>query len=168
MTPTSFNIQPPHRPVRGLGTVAAIIVLVMLSALAAAVVRMTWTQQVGFAQDVMAARAFQAANAGTEWGMYQALKGGWQDGSCNGASTTMDLRTDMGFLVTVTCTSHATVFNEGQDASGTADATVRIYVIDAYACNGSAATCPDAASSARSTYVERHRQSIVSKGDNGF
>jgi MSHA biogenesis protein MshP len=162
------HTPPQARSQSGLGAIAAIVILVLLSSIAASVTRMSWTQQVSFGQDVMAARAFQAANAGTEWGMYQALQGGWQDGSCNGASTTMDLRTDMGFLVTVTCTSHATVFNEGQDASGTADATVRIYVIDAYACNGSAATCPDAASSARSTYVERHRQAIVTKGDNGF
>jgi MSHA biogenesis protein MshP len=153
-------------PQRGIGMVAAIVVLVMLAALAAAVTRMSWTQQITSAQDILGARAFQAANAGTEWGMYQALKGTWQGSNCSG-SQTLDLTSSMGFKVTVSCTTQATAFKEGQDAGGT-DLTVRLYVIDAVACNGSAAACPDNASSAGLNYVERRRQSIVSSADPGF
>lgn len=150
------------RAQRGLGMVAAIVVLVMMSVLAAAVTRLTWTQQVSSAQDVMGARAFQAANAGTEWGMFQALNasGIWRGASCAG-SQTLDLTSSMGFKVTVTCTTQATAYNEGQTSAG-ADITTRLIVIDAVACNGSAATCPDNANSAGMNYVERKRQSILS------
>ncbi|HEX5355611.1 MAG TPA: MSHA biogenesis protein MshP [Aquabacterium sp.] len=154
------------RAQRGLGMVAAIVVLVMMAVLAAAVTRLTWTQQISSAQDIMGARAFQAANAGTEWGMYQALKGSWMGTNCTG-SQTLDLTSSMGFKVTVTCTTQATAYNEGQDSTGT-NLTVRLYVIDAVACNGSAATCPDDANSAGMNYVERKRQSIISSADPGF
>ncbi len=148
----------------GLGAIAAIVVLVMLASLAAAVVRMTWTQQISFAQDILGAKAFQAANAGAEWGMYQALKGSWTDTNCTGSST-LDLRSTMGFRVTVSCSTQ--LYNEGQDSSAS-NVNVRLYTINAVACNGTAATCPDNASAASANYVERSRQSIISKTDNGY
>lgn len=151
---------------RGIGVVAAIVVLVMLSSLGAAVMRMTWTQQLTSAQDIMTARALQTANAGVEWGMYQAIKGTWAGAACAG-SQTLDLSGSSGFKVTVTCTTQATAYKEGQDGSGT-DVSLRIYHLDAVACNGTAATCPDNASSANLNYVERRRQSTVSSTDSGF
>lgn len=154
------------RAQRGLGMVAAIVVLVMMAVLAAAITRLTWTQQISSAQDIMGARAFQAANAGTEWGMYQALKGSWMGTNCTG-SQTLDLTSSMGFKVTVTCTTQATAFNEGQDSNGN-NLPVRLYVIDAVACNGSGATCPDDANSGGMNCVERKRQSIISSADPGF
>ncbi|WP_290679296.1 MSHA biogenesis protein MshP [Aquabacterium sp.] len=165
--PSSLHPMPIGlRTQRGLGMIAAIVVLVMMAVLAAAVTRLTWTQQVSSAQDVMGARAFQAANAGTEWGMYQALKGSWMGSNCAG-SQTLDLTSSMGFKVTVSCTTQSTAYNEGQDASGT-NLTTRLYVIDAVACNGSAASCPDNANSAGMNYVERKRQAIISSADPGF
>lgn len=158
-------IQIGVRAQQGLGMVAAIVVLVMMAVLAAAVTRLTWTQQVSSAQDMLGARAFQAANAGTEWGMYQALKGSWMGASCTG-SQTLDLTSSMGFKVTVTCATQSTAYNEGQDASGT-NLTTRIYVIDAVACN-SGASCPDNANSGGMNYVERKRQAIISSADPGF
>lgn len=146
---------------RGIGMVAAIVVLVLLASLAAAVTRLSWTQQVSSAQDIAGARAFQAANAGVEWGMYQALRGSWIQGGCNGSSQTIDLTSTMGFKVTVTCTSQSTAFKEGQDTNGT-DLTLYLYMIDAVACNGSAASCPDNASSGGMNYVERKRHGVVS------
>mgnify|MGYP000547084046 CR=1 FL=1 len=151
---------------KGLGMIAAIVVLVMMSVLAAAVTRLTWTQQVSSAQDVLGARAFQAASAGTEWGMYQALKGSWMGSNCTG-SQTLDLTSSMGFKVTVTCSTQSTAYNEGQDSGGT-NLTTRLYVIDAVACNGAAASCPDNANSAGMNYVERKRQAILSSADPGF
>lgn len=144
-----------------MGVVAAIVVLVMLAALAAAVTRLTWTQQVSSAQDIAGARAFQAANAGTEWGMYQALRGSWIQGACNGSSQTLDLTSTNGFKVTVRCTSQTTAYNESQNDAG-ANLTLWLYMIDAVACNGSAASCPDDASSGGMNYVERKRQAVVS------
>lgn len=159
---------PPHpgaasvtraRSMRGLGVIAALLVLVMLSTLAAAIVRLTWTQQTTLAQDIDSSRAFQAAYAGTQWGMYQALRGSWT--SCAGASQTLDLRSTMGVRVTVACTSE--VYNEGELADGLGNPqTVRLYSITATACNGAAATCPDNASVTRPSYVERVRMSMVS------
>ena len=104
------------------------------------------------AQAVLAARALQAARAGTEWGLYQAFKGSWT--TCAGASQTLDLSTDTGFRVTVSCTS--SVFNEGETSPGV-PRTVRLFTIDAVACN-SATTCPDNTRATTQGYVERHRQ----------
>jgi MSHA biogenesis protein MshP len=140
--------------------IAALVVLVLLSTLAAAVVRLTWTQQTTLAQDIDSARAFQGAYAGTQWGMYQALKGSWT--TCAGASQTLDLRSSMGVRVTVSCTSD--VYNEGETTAGTgAPVTVRLYTITAVACNGAAATCPDNASVTRPNYVERMRVAKVAQ-----
>lgn len=142
---------------QGLGVVAAIVVLVMLSSLAAAVVRLTWTQQLTAAQDVMGARAFQAANAGVEWGLFQALRGSWV--GCTSNSQTLDLQASMGYLVTVSCSSRSPAFVEGGDATGAAR-SVRVYTIDAVACNGST-SCPDNTRATTLTYVERRRQTKV-------
>lgn len=140
------------RPPAGFGALAAILVLVVLSALAAAVLRLGWSSQSGMALDVTSARALRAANAGIEWGLFQAFKGSWT--ACSGASATLDLRNDAGVRVTVTCNS--TAYVEGQDSAG-ADATVRVYAIEAVACNGSAATCPDNSQATTLNYVERRR-----------
>ncbi len=150
---------PAARRGRGLGVIAALLVLVMLSTLAAAIVRLTWTQQTTLAQDIDSARAFQAAYAGTQWGMYQALRGSWT--ACAGATQTLDLRSTMGVRVTVGCTSDT--YNEGELADGSGNPqTVRLYTITATACNGAAASCPDNASVTRPNYVERVRVSKVS------
>lgn len=147
-------------PARGLGVIAALVVLVLLSTLAAAVVRLTWTQQTTLAQDIDSARAFQGAYAGTQWGMYQALKGSWT--TCAGATQTLDLRSSMGVRVTVSCTSD--LYNEGETTAGTGTpVTVRLYTITAVACNGAAATCPDNASVTRPNYVERMRVAKVAQ-----
>lgn len=139
-------------PQRGFGALAAIIVLVMLAAMAAAVVRLSSAQQMGTAQDVDAARAAQAARAGLEWGLYQAFRGTWT--SCSGASQTLDLTADLGMRVTVGCSS--TLYNEGESAPGVPQA-VRVYTIDAVACNATA-SCPDASRASGPAYVERRLQ----------
>ena len=143
-----------HRRLRqaGFGAIAAIVVLVVLASLAAAVVRFGSVAQTTSAQAVLAARALQAARAGTEWGLFQAFKGGWT--TCAGASQTLDLSADTGFRVTVTCASSS--FNEGETAPGVAR-SVRLFTIDAVACNGAAA-CPDNTRATTQGYVERRRQ----------
>lgn len=142
---------------RGFGAVAALVVLVILSVLGAAIARLGWTQQIGGAQDLNSARAQQAANAGAQWGLYQALKGTWT--TCASASQTIDLRASMGVLVTVTCNS--ATFVEGENGTGDpptfTNRTLRTYLIDAVACN-SATSCPDNAMASSVAYVERRRQ----------
>jgi MSHA biogenesis protein MshP len=140
------------RSQRGLGAIAIVIMLVLLAALAAAVVRLASAQQIGSAQELNAARAAQAARAGIEWGLYQAFKGSWT--SCAGASQTLDLSSDLGMRVTVGCSS--ALFNEGESAPGTPQ-TVRVYTVEAVACNGNGA-CPDASRVSSAAYVERRLQ----------
>lgn len=140
-----------RRPARGLGAVAIIVVLVALSALAAAIVRMGQAEQATSTRDLMSQRAMQAARAGMEWGLYQAFKGSWT--SCSSASQTLDLRSDYGLYATVTCDSRS--FNEGESAPGTPQAT-RVFTIDVVACN--ATSCPSTAAAAQPGYVERRRQ----------
>ena len=142
-----------RRPqLRGFGVIAAIVVLVVLAALAAAIVRFGSVAQSTSAQAVLAARASQAARAGTEWGLYQAFKGSWT--TCSGANQTLDLTTDLGFRVTVSCDS--TSYKEGESAPGT-PRSVRVYTIDAVACNAPVA-CPDNTRATTPGYVERRRQ----------
>jgi MSHA biogenesis protein MshP len=146
-------------PVRGMGAVAAIVILVMLSALAAAIVRLTWVQQLTAASELSSAKALQAAGAGVEWGMFQALTTGGSWVGCTNSSQTLDLRATMGVWVTVKCNAQATPYLEGQDATGT-PREVRVYQIEAVACNG-ATSCPDDGMSASPIYVERKRQATV-------
>ncbi|OHC69145.1 MAG: hypothetical protein A2045_08580, partial [Rhodocyclales bacterium GWA2_65_20] len=145
---------------------------VILAVLAAAIVSVGSTQQITSAQDVMSARAWQAARAGNEWGLYEVLQttGVWYEGAANdpcpatgalghgtAVSTTLDLEVDTGFHVTVT--GDCWRYNEGESAPGTAQ-TVRIYRIAAVAC--SAATCPASGAAVASPgYVERTRTVIA-------
>lgn len=145
---------PPGHPQRGLGAITAILVLVVMAAMAAAVLRMGRLNQTTSQQDTQGLRASSAARAGLEWGLYQALKGSWT--SCSGASQTLDLGTDLGMRVVVGCNSQ--LYNEGEASPGT-PATVRVFTIDAVACNSS--TCPDATAATRESYVERRRQVVA-------
>jgi MSHA biogenesis protein MshP len=140
----------------GFGVIAAIVILVILASLAAAIVKFGFVEQMSSAQDTLTARATSAARAGNEWGLHQALKGGWA--ACAGVVQTLDLTVDTGFQVTVTCNS--ILYNEGESAPGTAR-TVRVYSIDAVACNMPLAAepkCPNNGAAASPAYVERRRQ----------
>lgn len=142
-----------RRPARGMGALVVVVVLVALSAMAAALLRLSQQAQGASAQDLLATRASAAARSGVEWGLYQAFKGGWT--ACSGASQTLDLSADgSGLRVTVSCDSRS--YNEGLTAAG-AVRTVRLFTIDAVACN-SGGSCPDAAAAVRGGYVERRRQ----------
>lgn len=143
---------------RGVGVVAALFVLVLLSVLGAAIARLGWTQQISSAQDMEGARAQRAANSGAEWGLYQALRGSWTN--CSGATQTLtEMRTDLGMIVTVTC--NVSSYVEGQTGSGDpptfTDRTIRVYRVDAVACNAPT-VCPDASRVGSIGYIERRRQ----------
>lgn len=151
---------------KGFGAIAAIVVLVILAVLAAAIVSIGAGQAIGSAQDVMSARAWQAARAGNEWGLYQALKGTWT--TCSSASPKQTLVPEIGFRVTVSCDSKA--YYEGDcdpiDPSPYCVVhptdplkkvkQIRVYTVSATACNSSTA-CPDNAMAASMGYVERTR-----------
>jgi MSHA biogenesis protein MshP len=141
----------PAPATQGLGMIGALVVLVFLAALAAAVVRLNFSEQITSGQDLASSRAAQAASSGIEWGLYQALKGSWT--SCSNASQTLDLRADFGVRVTVSCNSMT--YNEGEVAEGSPQ-TVRLFTLDAVACNGAAA-CPDNTRVGFPGYVEKKR-----------
>ncbi len=158
---------------RGFGTILAIVVLVILAALAAAIVSLATTQQASATQDLLSARAWLAARAGNDWGLYQALRrtGIWYwdpetflpaTPPCSTPQAqTLDLHADTGFWVSVSCSSQT--FNEGESSPGVANKTT-VYTIDAVACNSSA-RCPDPDLSTSPNYIERRRQVIATAAE---
>ncbi len=141
----------PHlrQPPAGFAYIAAVILLVVLATLGITATRLSNTQQTTAAEDAMQAYALQAARAGTEWGLYQAL----QNAACAN-STTIDLRATSGFAVTVEC--RVNQMREGMQSDGVSVRTINIYRITATACN--AASCPDNGAATRLGYVERKRE----------
>ncbi len=148
---------------RGFAIVSAIFILVVLAALGAFVLNVSTNQQVGSALDVQGVRAYQAARAGIEWGLYRVQSTAAYNfsygtpavavGSANSnlracpASPTSFVpaaATLATFTVTVTC--DATV-----DASG----GPTIFTVVATACNQpTAGACPNT-TTPTSVYVER-------------
>ena len=141
---------------RGFGAIAAIVVLVILALLAAAIVSISTTQQITSAQDVQSTRAWQAARAGNEWGLYWALK----NNACAAISgRTLNLTADTGFYVTVKCESSS--YEEGQKvntATGDLESrTVTVYRLQATACPVASGCPASGAAVAGVGYVERTR-----------
>lgn len=136
----------------GLGAIAAIMILVILATLAAGIVAISTSQQMASAQDVLAARAWQVASAGTEGGLFRAL----QNATCD--TQTWTSADDPAFRVTVVCTFGD--FNDGETVAGTAR-RLRVFRLVATACNGAAATCPDNAVAGGAGYVERQRIALA-------
>lgn len=132
---------------RGFGYIAAIVIVVVLALLGVAATRLVTTQQTGANQDLLSARAWQAARAGTDWGMYRAV----QDRSCVGSTT---LAMENGFSVNVRCSEAA--FIEGEVSPGVPQ-HIRIYTITAVACNATACPSNDATTVASHEYTERSR-----------
>nr|WP_314607299.1 agglutinin biogenesis protein MshP [uncultured Janthinobacterium sp.] len=130
----------PCRPARGFSIITAIFLLVVLSALGAALVSISTMQHAESALDVQGARAYQAARAGMEWGLYQQRV----NGSCS-ASSSFALPANgalAGFSVTVRCTQ-------------TAGAVPRFQVI-ATACNQPVGgVCATANATNHPDYVQR-------------
>lgn len=128
-------------PVRGIGIVTAIFLLVVLSGLAVAIVTLFTTQQASAALDEQGARAYQAARAGVEWGVYQQLRSSRCDASTQlamPAGTTLSA-----FTVTVLCKERSV---GGQ---------LPRYIITSTACNQAASGgCPNDASTSPE-YVAR-------------
>jgi MSHA biogenesis protein MshP len=90
----------------GVGLVTAIFLLVVLAGLGVAMVGLYTSQQASANLDLQGARAYQAARAGIEWGLYQRL----HNGACD-AETSLDMSgsgTLSGFRVFVSCSRPST------------------------------------------------------------
>lgn len=135
----------------GVGLVTAIFLLVVLAGLAVAMVALGTSQQAGSALDVQGARAYQAARAGIEWGLYQNLRTPGRQCLASSSFALPASSTLRGFVVTVSCTSTPA---PASAPSANAPALVR-YVISATACNLQPAngSCPNPSNNP--DYVER-------------
>ncbi len=139
MNPRAYS-RLARRRSAGIGLVTAIFLLVVLAVLGVAMVTVFTSQQQSSSLDVQGARAYQAARAGIEWGLFQQLR----NGSC-AASSSFALpggSSLAGFTVTVTCR---------ESGSG----TLARHVLEATACNQPAGgTCPNGATNSPD-YVQR-------------
>jgi MSHA biogenesis protein MshP len=128
----------------GVGLVTAIFLLVVIAGLAAAMVTVFTSQQAGSQLDQQGSRAYQAARAGIEWGLFRARVANACVASSNFALPAASILN--GFTVTVTCTA---VAGPGGDAA------TSVRVVRATACNqpNSSGACGNA--SANLDYVQR-------------
>ncbi len=127
MPPSSF----PRRLRRsaGVGLITAIFLLVVLTGLGVAMVTVFSSQQASSALDVQGARAYQAARAGIEWGLFQKLR----NNSCAATPSSFAMpagTTLSGFVVTVSCT-RTPAAQAGTGSAGALDS----WVIQSVACN---------------------------------
>ncbi len=106
-SPESGVLQKTRRHQRGFSVIMGIFLLLLLAALGAFMVTLSTTQNVTSAQDLQGARAYQAANAGIEWGVYRAAI----TSSCT--STTITTLSDDLAPFTVTVTGTLTTVTEG-------------------------------------------------------
>lgn len=142
---------------RGFTMMSMLFILVALAALGVALASLSQRQQLGSAGELAAAKAYQAALAGLEWGSYQVLPLPGQPACFATKSFTLpDQLAD--FTVTVSCTrtpSSGTLTDGG--------ASLAFYVLVATACNlSSGGACPNAATTER-TYTERQLTRTLSK-----
>lgn len=142
---------------RGFTTMSMLFILVALAALGAALAVLSQRQQLGAAGELAAARAWQAAFAGLEWGSHEILRASGRP-ACF-ATRSFQLPDQLAdFSVTVTCTR--------TPASGTltdGNETLAFYALLATACNIPAGgACPNAAT-AEPTYTERQLSRSLAK-----
>ena len=150
---TTFPRCLPGRRVlqRGFAVVAAIFILVVLAALASFITLLSSSQHAGSALDVQGAQAYRAAQAGIDWGLYQALKG------ASPCAASSDIGGVGGMSVTVHCTQVA--------AGAAVEAGLgTIYQISATACNLPGAGSPQCpGDAANPNYVERRLTAMAEK-----
>lgn len=130
----------------GFSLVSALFLLIVLAGMAAVMVNVSVMQHTGAALDIEGTRAFQAARAGVEWGLYSSVP---TSSACPVGPTSFvpAAPTLNGFTVTVTCTN-----NDFTDAAS----PIRGRRLTSVACNQPRAAeprCPNLNASA--TYVQR-------------
>lgn len=128
----------------GVSLVTAIFLLVVLSALGAAIVSLSAGQQISSALDLTGTRAYEAARSGVEVGLFQNT----QAGQCAPQVSLVPPAPTMGaFTVTVRCVVNQT--------ANLPDGLPKVTVITATACNQPANNaCPNPAPTSPD-YVQR-------------
>jgi MSHA biogenesis protein MshP len=159
---------PTRRLRRGFALVSAIFLLVVLAGLGVAMVTFSTSQHVSSGMDVMGARAYQAARAGVEWGLFQRLNPqarGAASSYCTSDTTavtnsfTLPAGTTLSsFTVTVICTPTYDAAPAGNPPTAPG---ITVRTIMATACNQpSGGVCPNASPSTPG-YVQRTVQVTV-------
>lgn len=135
----------------GFSIVTAVFLLVVLAGLGAAILNISRVQHSTSAMDVQGARAYQAARAGVEWGLFQRLRvgGAYCDPGPATSSFALPAGTTLSqFTVTVVCTR-----TPGSVAE------LDRYQIIATACNqptaGATPSCPNQNGNDSPDYVQR-------------
>lgn len=124
---------------RGFGIITAVFLLVVLAGLGVAMVSLSTVQHTTSALDVQGARAYQAARAGIEWGLYRKLR----ENAC-AATSNFAVPASGGFTVTVRCTLT------------TGPGALQRYQLVSTACNQPLnGVCSPASASNNSDYVQR-------------
>lgn len=132
---------------RGFALMAALFIIVTLAAIGAYLLTISTGQVAAASQDEQAARAYQAARAGIDWGAYQVLI----NSSCVPSQTIPLQQGLLGFWVKVDCTSIP------PETEGSA--SIAPYLLVATGCNRSA--CGPVNTDA--TYVERQLELTLTK-----
>lgn len=144
--------SPMSRP-RGFALVSAIFLIVILAALAAFIAVISTHQQAGHTADIQGMRAYQAARAGMEWGIYNFKR----NNACAATSSFVPGGGLAGYTVTVQC-----LLGEMATTNDEAGTAVTVRRIIAVACNQpSGGVCPNGA--AGDGYVERQLSVVVGK-----
>lgn len=127
---------------RGFALGLALFLLVTLASIGAYLLTISAGQQEATAQDEQAARAYQAARSGIDWGAFRVLR----NGICPGATT---LPMPSGFSAVVQCTQL------GVEREGAVDVTV--YRLTSTGCNST--PC----GTLTPGYVERQLELLLSR-----
>ena len=127
------------------------IIAVFATALGTALVTISSAHHVGLGLDVQGVRAYHAARAGLEWGMYHVLRPGF--GGCAGIqNTSVAFGAQLsGFRAVLTCDESP------HDEGGVA---LTLYAITSTACNAPAPCTP---ASPDAGYANRQLRATVSK-----
>lgn len=138
---------------RGFALVSAVFLIVILAALAGFIAVMSTHQQAGHTADIQGLRAYQAARAGIEWGIYNFKR----SNACPAPTSFSPGGGLSAFTVTVDC-----LRNEMATTNDEAGTVVTVRRITATACNlPSAGACPNAA--AGDGYIERRLSVVVGR-----
>lgn len=152
------------RRLAGFALMMAIFIIITLAALGAYLLTISTGQLEAATQDEQAARAYQAARTGLDWGAYQLLCNTANPqctrpdstffSNCNGGTTTRTLA-----LAAVGANFHSTVQCTRVSTETEGAVPVNIYQLVVTGCNS--ATCPLA--SPDPTYVERQLQLTLAR-----
>lgn len=138
--------------IRGVSMVTAIFLILVIAVLGAYIASVATTQHTSETLDLRGAQAYQAAYAGMQWGVYQALR----TGTCSAGTSFALTGALSAFAVTVQCTD--TTSPGGYTENGV---TRNIYRITSTGCSPPNGTsCPGIQGG---YYVERQLEATLDK-----